>query len=394
MIISASQSGGVWRPVTAIPQGSLGVIAAPSGYTVAATSDFYSSSPPVVDGAITNIFTGSRTISPSFFGLTYHRWPMTGVTNPATSFKWTRTHDYGPGSARVRWSRIETTQGSFDWTALDSFVNYHYAAGHDIIHTLFGSPSWASARPSEPCSYNNGEAAEPSSLTYWDNYCAACATRYSGRIKYYEIWNEPNLTSFYTGTQTILSQMTRRANQTIKGIDAAAKIISSPVTTLWNNGQTYFSSMMTASDGAASNMAAWVDYVGVHLYPTGDQGIKDIPTLLTTFLNSFTGLGLSGKQAINTEVGALSPAYQTFSSQSDRLARIARIMLASACSGAGCLATVWYDGDNDSVLGLFKEDEIGWNNLIAILTSGPITVVNVLRDGRYTAVINGINYIF
>lgn len=394
MIIAATQTSGVWVPISSIPIGSTGMVASPTNFIVAAPSNIYLSSPPVVDGAITNIFVGSRTISPDFFGLTYHRWPASGAVIPATLFKWARSHDYAPGATRVRWSSIESTQGVFDWTALDLFVNTHFAAGRNIIHTLYGSPSWASARPAEPSAYGPGIAAEPSSLTFWDNYCAACATRYAGKIGYYEIWNEPNLTSFYTGTQTILSQMTRRANQIIKGIDAAAKIISSPVTGLSSNGQTYFASMMAASDGAASNMAAWTDYVGVHLYPAGDRGIKDIPTLLTTFLNSFTGLGLSGKQAINTEVGALSPAYQTFSSQSDRLARIARIMLASACSGAGCLATVWYDGDNDSVLGLFKEDEIGWNNLIAILTSGPITVVNVLRDGRYTAVINGINYIF
>lgn len=394
MIISAAQTGGVWFPVTPIPAGSLGVLATPSGYTVASVSDFCAASPPAVDNSITNIFSGSRTISRDFFGLTYHRWPGTSIEQPATVYKWARSHDYAPGTARVRWSSIEASQGSFDWAALDTFVNYHYAAGHNIVHTLFGSPSWASARPGEASSYNNGEAAEPSSLTYWDNYCSACATRYAGRIKYYEVWNEPNLTGFYTGTQTILAQMVRRANQTIKGIDASAKIISPAVTTLWDTGQTYFAGMMAASDGAAGTMATWTDYVGVHLYPAGDGGLKQLPSAISNFLASFTGLGLSGKQAINTEAGALSPPYQSFNNKQDRLNRIARVSLAAACSGAGCLASIWYDGDNDSIYGLYKEDEAGWNMLLDILTSGPVTTLNVLRDGRFASVINGINYIF
>jgi len=392
--VAAQQVSGIWKPVTAIPADSLGVLASPAGYTVAAPADFHAASPPAVNGSITNVFSGSKTLNADAFGLTFHRYPGGTTPEPTALFKWARSHDYAPGNKRVRWSSIEATQGSFDWSALDDFVNVHRAAGRKIIHTLYGTPAWASARPGEASSYGPGVAAEPANLAHWDAYCAACATRYAGRIDYYEVWNEPNLSGFYSGTQTILSQMVRRANQSIKAIDAAAKIVSPAVTSLQTgNGQTYFAAMMAASDGASGNMSNWTDAVGVHLYPNNVAGITSMPAMLATFSGSLAGLGLGGKPVINSEFGVLSPPLQVHDApvRASLLARM--LLLSSVCSG-GCLASIWYDGDPDSNFGLTALDWGQWNAIIDVLTRGPITVINVLRDGRLAAVIGGINYLF
>lgn len=392
--LAASLVGGVWTWSSAIPVGSLGILASPAGYTVAAPADFHAAVPPSVNGAITNVFAGSKNISPDYFGLTFHRYPGGSTAQPPCTFKYARTHDYAPGSKRVRWSSIESSAGIYDWSALDQFVDVHAAAGRTIIHTLYGTPNWASARPAEASSYGPGIAAEPANLATWDAYCAACASRYAGRIAYYEVWNEPNVAGFYTGTQTILAQMTRRAAQTIKGIDAAAKIISSPVTSLQGgNGQSYFAAMMAASDGAASNMAAWVDTVGVHLYPNTAASIGSIPSMLATFAASLPGLGLTGKPIFNTEFGVLTPEMQAHS-QTERAALLTRMLLLAAVCSGGCQASVWYDGDPDSTIGLTESDHWQWNATRSILTSGPVTVVNLLADGRVAAVIGGANYIF
>lgn len=390
--IVAQQVSGVWGPVTAIPSGSLGVLASPAGYTVAAPADFHSAAPPSVSGAITNVFSGSKVLAPSYFGLTYHRYPGGTTPSPISEFTIARSHDYGPGSYRVRWSKIEQVQGKFDWYALDKFVDQHKAAGRKVIHTLFGTPSWASARPNEVGAYGNGTAAEPSNLAYWDSYCTACATRYAGKIDYYEVWNEPNLVGFYTGTQTLLSQMTRRASQAIKAVDPSAKIISPAVTSLQGgSGQTYFATMMAASDGAAGNMSTWTDVVGVHLYPNNTAGIQTIPTFLGTFMASLAGLGLSGKEVFNTEFGVLSPTFQAHPAAL-RMNLLARMMLLAAVGGT--TTSIWYDGDPDSSLGLTAEDTVEWNRIRRELLSGAITVVNLLRDGRVAAVINGVNLIY
>lgn len=394
-VIAAVLSGGVYGPATPIPDGALGVTVAPSGYVVAAPDDFHSAAPPSVSGSITNVFSGNKTISPDFFGVTFHRWPGGTTPQPVASFKWARSHDFGPGSARVRWNKIEQAQGVFDWTTLDQFVNTHHAAGRNIIHTLFGTPTWSSARPAEACSYEAGAAAEPSNLAHWDAYCSAVATRYAGRISHYEVWNEPNLSGFWTGTQTLLSQMTRRASQIIKAIDPAAKIISAPVTALQagGSGQAYFAGMMAASDGAAGNMASWTDVIGVHLYPNNAAGIVTLPAMMSTLVASLPGLGLSGKSIINTEFGVLSPLFRNYDSTA-RHTLIARLMLLSAVCSGGCLSSIWYSGDADSNTGMAPDDQIAWNWIRSVLLSGPVTVVNTLRDGRVAAVIGGQNYLF
>lgn len=395
--VAATQSGGVWGPVSGIPVGSLGVLASPAGYTVAAPADFHSAAPPAVSGAVTNVFAGSKTIAADYFGLSFHRWPGSTTPPPDAAFKWARSHDYAPGNARVRWSSLETAQGGYNAAnvaALDAFVSTHKAAGRTVIHTIYGTPDWASARPSEPSNYGNGIAAEPANLAHWDAHCTWLANRYGSQIDYWEVWNEPNLAGFYTGTQTILSQMVRRAAQAIRAVVPGAKIISPAVTALQSgNGQTYFAGMMAASDGAAGNMAAWVDAVGVHLYPTNSYGIASLPTMLAAFSASFAALGLSGKPIVNTEFGMLAPELQKFPA-AERANIVARMMLLAAVCGGGCLASVWYDGDPDSSIGMKPEDWEAWNRIRSELTAGSVTVVNMLRDGRVAATVGGSNRIY
>lgn len=396
MQIAAVQTSGIWGPVTPIPSDALGVLVSPSGYTVATPADYFSVLPDTVPGGIKNVFSGSLSLPADYFGMSFHRYPNGGTPTPTFEFSFARSHDYGPGNKRVRWSHIEPTQGVFDWSALDDFVDTHSAAGRKIIHTLFGSPTWASARPSEASSYGLGVAAEPANLANWDAYCSACATRYAGRIDYYEIWNEVNLAGFYTGTQTILAQMVRRANQVIKAIDPAAKIIS-PTTTSWQSGSgsSYFLAMMNASDGAAGTMKQWADAVGIHMYPDNSLGITTLPTMLTTVRANMATLGISALPLINTEYGMLSPEMQDIEDAEDRSSILARMLLLAAANNAGGASTsIWYDGDQDSNIGLSSVD---WTNLAGImrtLSSGPISVVNVLKDGTVCATINGQNLTF
>jgi beta-glucosidase/6-phospho-beta-glucosidase/beta-galactosidase len=37
-------------------------------------------------------------------------------------------------------------------------------------------------------------------MDYWRTFVRAVATRYKGQIEAYEIWNEPNLKMFWTGS--------------------------------------------------------------------------------------------------------------------------------------------------------------------------------------------------
>ena len=394
--IAAVQTGGIWGPATPIPQGALEVVASPSGYTVVAEDDLYSATPPVTPlGAVANVFAGSITPSATFFGCGYNDWPAV-PTSQLVQHGTTRTHDYLAGSPswRARWNKTETAPGIFDWAPLDAFVDFHVAAGRQIVHTLFATPAFYSARPAEASAYNLGCAAEPSDLTKWDAYCTAVATRYSGKIKFYEVWNEPNLVGFYTGTQTILAQMTRRANQAIKAIDPAAKILSAPVTGLQSGtGLAYFSAMMEASDGAAGKLKDWIDIVSAHLYPDNVAGQRYVPKMIADIRAAMTTLGIAGKPLWCTEQSILSPALPTLT-QAQRTAAIQRLMtVAAAHNAGGCDALIWYGGDN-AALHFSGDDAAAWDAHRQRLMTDGVSVVNQLRDGRTAAVIGAQRFIW
>ncbi len=91
------------------------------------------------------------------------------ITNPNARSGAVRSHDLAGGKAR--WQYIQPSDNTWDWVDLDAWVNAHYAAGRDILFTLFGTPSWASARPTERNAYSDQD---PEVISVQSrNYCRA-----------------------------------------------------------------------------------------------------------------------------------------------------------------------------------------------------------------------------
>ena len=113
-------------------------------------------------------------VGEEFFGMIANRRAndaLTGITARTI-----RLHDMAGGKAQ--WQRIQPTANTWDWADLDSAVNLHYVAGRDMIFQLFGTPAWASARPSEQNVYGGGSpgiAAEPADMAAWETFCTAVA---------------------------------------------------------------------------------------------------------------------------------------------------------------------------------------------------------------------------
>lgn len=133
----------------------------------------------------------------------------------------------------VSWRNIERSSGVFTWDRLDNAVDQALANGLDIIYTLGCGPDWATVSPGMFAGlYVGYNPHKPISNLVWNNWCTAVATRYIGKIKYYEIWNEVNdydtvsVGSGFTGTTSDIVNLTQQARQTILAIDPSAKILS------------------------------------------------------------------------------------------------------------------------------------------------------------------------
>jgi hypothetical protein len=338
---------------------------------------------------ISSMKASAVTVPTEFFGMSVNQRAndaLTGVTA-----KTVRSHDMAGGKSR--WQKIEYADGLYDWVDLDLWVNTHYAAGRDIAFVLFGTPSWATARPSEANAYSSGTygaggsnygiAAEPANLADWDNYCTAIATRYLGKIKYYEVWNEVNLTSFFTGTKTILAQMVRRANQAIKAVDPTAKIISPSiqgwVTTAAGASETYFTGMMSASDGAAATMASWVDIIAVHLYTNANNSYS-LNGIIDRINAGKTTAGVTAKETWDTESSPFIP-YPVDLTDANLIKLMGRNTITMAARGIARHIYYMYDGTSQ---GFFGRPAVvtARETLRTLLMSGNMLNASVFTDGR------------
>ncbi len=174
-----------------------------------------------------------------------------GVTFPPNDFGMLRLWDSG-----TTWAALEPLPGIWLFGQLDRWVAAA-RPGQDIILTLGQSPAWASSDPSRR-SYNGaGAPAPPNNLADWTAYIQTVARRYKGRIKYYEVWNEPNDPTFYSGSVEQLAALTTAAAAALKAVDPAAKLITAPA---YSAG--YLDRYL------ATGAAAAADIIGYHIYAT------------------------------------------------------------------------------------------------------------------------------
>ena len=166
-----------------------------------------------------------RTLTPpavpiprTYFGLHMHRADA-GTPWPEARFGSWRLWD-----AYANWRHLEPQRGYWDFKRLDKYVTMAKLTGVEILLPLALTPVWASARPLEKSPYGPGNAAEPYNMEDWRNYVRAVAKRYKGRIQHYELWNEPNIPGFFSGSPETLVKLAEETYRILKEIDQANEL--------------------------------------------------------------------------------------------------------------------------------------------------------------------------
>lgn len=322
-------------------------------------------------------------VTDRFFGMGLNAHPFPAFTVPVGTV---RNHD----TAGCSWRRLEVTKNDFQWQRADDFVNPNHAAGRDILWTLFGTPQWASARPSEVNAYvgNPGMAAEPANMADWTSFCTQVATRYAGKVKYYEVWNEPRFTgpsasAFWSGTAEKLSEMVRLAAQAIKAVDPTAKILT-PSITGWvpsagSAAENAFVQMMNASDGAAGTMKDWCDIIAIHLYITGN-GTVNLPGMIDRVRAAMATVGKSGLEIWDTESGPISPDAAVITDQAEIIHMQRSLVTMRAMGIARQIYYTW----NHPTMGFHLNPVViaARNEFVSGLIQNGIQSATVLWDGR------------
>lgn len=293
--------------------------------------------------------TGSEVITSKFFGQHLHRANSSTVW-PGAKFGTWRLWD-----ADVTWPDLEPLNGQWNFTTLDKYLALAEQHGVDVIMPLGLTPAWASKRPTETCYYGPGNAAEPTNLDDWKTYVRTVATQYKGRIHYYEIWNEPNLKGFYTGTVDEMVTLANAAYTTIKEIDPSAQVIS-PSATNDTTGLTWLNQYLTL--GGAGDC----DVIGYHLY-VPSEAPEAMITLYKKVAAIVSNNNAGSKPFWNTESGwyiqnnagtvKSTPTFTKVLTDSDSSAYVARAFILNWASGIDRF--MWYAWDNQN-MGFVEQD--------------------------------------
>jgi hypothetical protein len=190
-----------------------------------------------------------------------------------------------PNGRNVTWQVIGSGDNNYCWTTLDIWVSYITSKGLDIDYVIGKTPSYAAPVAAAP----------PNDLlsgdTYFKNFVSALTTRYNGLnghgfIKYYEIWNEPNASTFWTGTHQQLASMVKDASAIIRS-NSPTSLIIAPASQGYSSYQ-YLDSLL------ADGIAPYVDIIGYHNYlgsrgnlPTSGQPATTGPEYTTSLINSY-----------------------------------------------------------------------------------------------------------
>jgi len=135
----------------------------------------------------------------------------------------------------TEWNDVEPSNGTYNWAPLDLTIADARSAGVTaFMYTFWSTPKWASSDPSQSCILTalenvTGCAAPPTNINDWDDFVRALVTRYSGQIRYFELWNEANLNETYSGSVSEMVTMAQHAYDDIKAIDPSALVLTPSV---------------------------------------------------------------------------------------------------------------------------------------------------------------------
>jgi polysaccharide biosynthesis protein PslG len=159
------------------------------------------------------------------FGMNTHlatRFPLLGdLARPASS-----VHHLGVAWARedFAWPRIEPRRGAWQWEFTDQMMAQYDTLGIQVLGRLGYAVGWATADPHDPA---DGQTFAMPDIEAWREYISQTARRYKGRVRAWEIWNEPDNPIYWSGRPDpqAYARLLRVAHDAIKSADPSALVV-------------------------------------------------------------------------------------------------------------------------------------------------------------------------
>jgi hypothetical protein len=195
------------------------------------------------------------------------------------------------------WPLIEPASGDLRWGEFDRVVDTSLDLGVEVLGVLSYTPAWASSVPGNP-----QRSDPPASTAFWTNIVRRAVERYRDRVRFWQLWNEPNVREFWSGSMVQYRRdILESGGRALKETHPAAAIVSPGLANL-GNWRSWFREALQARD--------LIDVVNHHNYAdTGRETLLELErdTILRPSLRTLMReLGVDGRPFWLTETGRRS----------------------------------------------------------------------------------------
>lgn len=151
------------------------------------------------------------------------------------------------------WALIEPAQGQYDWAPWDRIVDETAARGLWLIAVLERPPDWAGSPP-VPADFAR--------------FAGAVAARYGDRLRYYQVWHNPNLRDGWGAPPhpAQYAELLRQAALAIRAADPDARILLGSLAPTVEQGPRNLSEVRFLEELYAAGAAPYFDIVTAQAY--------------------------------------------------------------------------------------------------------------------------------
>ncbi|MDQ7030364.1 MAG: hypothetical protein Q9O62_11585 [Ardenticatenia bacterium] len=178
----------------------------------------------------------------------------------------------GAGSNRyqLNWWDVEPQPGQREWSLPDREIAALRAAGLDVTVLLHAPPAWA-REPGYRWVPANLDLPWDDPNNAWGRFAHDVARRYRGTVRYYEIFNEPDLRAYWDGSPVQYARLLAVAYRAIKAADPEARIIMAGMA-YWSNPRFVEEVLQALRDlPGAADEGYFFDVAAWHWYSQADQ---------------------------------------------------------------------------------------------------------------------------
>ncbi len=228
----------------------------------------------------------------------------------------------GVKKARIQsgWARTEKEKGVYDFAWLDSIVDNFIKRGIEPwICLCYGNPIYTEAAKAVLGAVGCPPIFTEEEKTAWINYVKATVERYTGKVNYYEIWNEPDgIWCWKHGVSgKELGEFTLSSAKAVKEVNPDAKTIG---------GVVCIRKLDFLNDAFKTGMGEYLDFISFHEYTHDERNVfEKVETYkaLAKHYNPKIELiqGESGSQSKSGGHGALNTGAWNETIQAKQLAR-------------------------------------------------------------------------